>query len=143
MLEQDVRGGFRLLVEQMMGAQGDRYACHEIVWQPTIDAITGEPRLTAEFNFVPPWFFEATTGRLRFIQHYFGTVFGNERRPSFEGFEPQRCLKEIIRKADPEQGTDLAPLKPTDPEQVAPYIEMFNEPKAQETVMRALFAVLV
>lgn len=77
-LEQDTRGGFRLLVEQMMAAQGDRYAVHEIVYQPTIDPVSGAPRLTAEFNYVPPWFFEATTGHLRFIRHYFGSVFGEE-----------------------------------------------------------------
>jgi phage gp29-like protein len=80
-MEQDIRGKFRLLVEQMMQAIGDRYAVHEIVWQPSIDSITGEPRLTAEFNYVPVWFFEATTGKLRFIQHYFGTIMGEEMAP--------------------------------------------------------------
>ncbi len=80
-MEQNIRGKFRLLVEQMMQAIGDRYAVHEIVWQPSIDSITGEPRLTAEFNYVPVWFFEATTGKLRFIQHYFGTIMGEEMAP--------------------------------------------------------------
>lgn len=77
-LEQDQRGGFRLLVQQMMEAVGYRYAIHEIVWQPSVDPQTNQPRLTAAFNFVPLWFFEATTGKLRFIQHYFGTILGED-----------------------------------------------------------------
>lgn len=56
------RGGFKLLVRQMMDAVGKKYAAHEIVWKP-------EPgRITAEFRFVPLWFFENTTGKLRFLQ---------------------------------------------------------------------------
>jgi phage gp29-like protein len=77
-LEQDIRGGFRLLVRQMMEAQGMRYSAHEIIWQPTIDKRTNQPRLTATFNFVPVWFFEATTGKLRFVSKYFGTIMGED-----------------------------------------------------------------
>ena len=77
-LEQDVNGGFRLLVEQMMSAIGERYAVHEIVWKPTVDPITNQPRLTAQLIFVPVWFFEATTGKLRFIRQYIGSVMGEE-----------------------------------------------------------------
>ena len=80
-LEQDQVGGARLLIKQMMEAQYYRYAVHEIVWRPSIDAITGEPRLTADFNFVPLWFFESTVGHLRFIRRYFGSIMGDELEP--------------------------------------------------------------
>ncbi len=61
-LEQNHRGGFSLLVEQMMDAVGKRYALHEIVWEPA-----GGKRLTATFRFAPLWFFENRLGRLRFL----------------------------------------------------------------------------
>jgi phage gp29-like protein len=55
------RGGFPLLVRQMMDAVGKRYAVHEIIWKPEASG------LTAEFRFVPLWFFENSTGKLRFL----------------------------------------------------------------------------
>jgi len=61
-LDENERGGFALLARQMMDAVGKRYAVHEIVWD-TSDA--GRPR--AQFRFVPLWFFENRTGRLRFL----------------------------------------------------------------------------
>ncbi|MDP0496139.1 MAG: DUF935 family protein [Verrucomicrobiota bacterium JB024] len=69
-------GGFSLLVRQMMDAVGKRYAVHEIVWQPVRRATnqeTDEPELpatllTAQFRFVPLWFMENRTGRLRFLE---------------------------------------------------------------------------
>lgn len=60
-LMQDKRGGVSLLIRQMMHSVGHRYAVHEIVWDPSGDD------LTAEFRFVPLQFFEATTGRLRYL----------------------------------------------------------------------------
>lgn len=60
-LDEDERGGMRLLIEQMLSAIGNRWAAHEIVWQPRSDG------LTAEFRFVPLQFFEHRTGRLRFL----------------------------------------------------------------------------
>lgn len=62
-LDGNMRGGFSLLVQQMMDAVGKRYAVHEIVWQPKGGG------LSAEFRFVPLWFFENTTGRLRFLEN--------------------------------------------------------------------------
>lgn len=53
--------GFSLLVEQMLHAVGFRYAVHEILWRPSPEG------LTAEFNYVPLWFFENITGKLRFL----------------------------------------------------------------------------
>jgi phage gp29-like protein len=69
-------GGFSLLVRQMMDAVGKRYAVHEIVWQPvrrSAEQDAGEPELpttllTAQFRFVPLWFMENRTGRLRFLE---------------------------------------------------------------------------
>ena len=55
-------GGFALLTRQMMDAVGKGYAVHEIVWQPQADG-----SLTARLAFVPLWFFENRTGRLRFL----------------------------------------------------------------------------
>jgi len=57
------RGGVSLLIRQMMDAVGKKYAVHEIVWEPSADG------LTATFYFVPLWFFEHTTSRLRYLEH--------------------------------------------------------------------------
>jgi len=68
-LDENERGGFQLMVRQMMDAVGKRYAIHEIVWRP-------EPsgRLSAELRFVPLWCFENTTGKLRFNPNEFGST---------------------------------------------------------------------
>lgn len=65
-LDANNRGGFSLLLQQMMDAVGKRYAVHEIVWAP---GGAGEQALSAEFRFVPLWYFENTTGRLRFLEN--------------------------------------------------------------------------
>jgi len=61
-LDENERGGFPLLARQMMDAVGKRYAVHEIVWERV-----GSDRMRAELRFVPLWFFENRTGRLRFL----------------------------------------------------------------------------
>jgi hypothetical protein len=74
-LRGDERGGFQLLVYQMMDAVGKGFAVHEILWKPVVTPYKPEGRtpripsslLTAEFRFVPLWYFECTTGRLRFV----------------------------------------------------------------------------
>src|SRR5436190_10809490 len=63
-IDSNERGGFSLLVRQMMDAVGKRYAAHEIVWRPKADGT-----LTASFRFVPLSFFENTTGQLRFLEN--------------------------------------------------------------------------
>lgn len=68
-LEQDQRGGVRLMVKQMMDAVGKRYAAHEIRWVPQPDG-----SLEAQLTFVPLWFFEARTGRLRFLEQPYATA---------------------------------------------------------------------
>jgi phage gp29-like protein len=62
-LEQNTRGGVALLIRQMMRAVGDKFSVHEIVWRPDVDL------LTAEFRFVPLWFFENRTGQLRYLPY--------------------------------------------------------------------------
>ncbi len=61
-LEADQRGGVSLLLRQMMDAMGKRYSVHEIVWRPDAGG-----SLTADLIWAPLWFFEARTGRLRFL----------------------------------------------------------------------------
>jgi phage gp29-like protein len=69
------RGAFGLLVKQMMDAIGKKYAVHEIIFK-TNEHFTPSlyPKLTASFRFVPLWFFENTTGNLRFLENDYGTV---------------------------------------------------------------------
>jgi len=74
-IDQNERGEVSLLVRQMMDAVGKRYAVHEIVWKP--DGIS----ITAEFRFAPLWFFENTTGKLRYISTQ-GSVYGVDMDPS-------------------------------------------------------------
>ena len=63
-LQQDARGGMALLIRQMMRAVGDRYSVHEVIWRPQDDGT-----LSAELRWIPPWFFEARTGKLRFLPY--------------------------------------------------------------------------
>jgi phage gp29-like protein len=56
------RGGFALLVRQMMESVSFQYANHHLVWKPSRD------RLDCSFEYVPLQFFENRTGLLRFCQ---------------------------------------------------------------------------
>jgi phage gp29-like protein len=56
----NVRSGMSGLIRQLMDAILQRYAVHEIVWQP------GDDGLTAELRRVPIYFFENRSGRLRY-----------------------------------------------------------------------------
>ena len=60
-LELEEKGGMRLLFQQIMDAYGKGYAAHHIIWKPTRAA------LNAELVKVPSWFFEVTTGQLKFL----------------------------------------------------------------------------
>lgn len=70
-IEQDERGDFTLLLQQMMDAVGMRYAVHEIVWEPRGND------LSATFWRVPLAFFEGTTGRLRFLRSV-NSIYGED-----------------------------------------------------------------
>lgn len=60
-IDPDQAGEVNLLLENMMDAKAKGYSMHEIIWQPQ------QGYLTAQLNFVPLWFFERRTGRLRFL----------------------------------------------------------------------------
>jgi phage gp29-like protein len=66
-IDRNVRGGFSMLLHQMMDAALKRYAVHEIVWKPIGDEANS---LSATFVFVPLWFFENRTGSLRFCGNF-------------------------------------------------------------------------
>jgi len=74
-VEQNRRGGVQLLIQQMMRAVGDRFSVHEIIWKPDVDL------LTAEFRFVPLWFFEGRSGKLRFLP-FEGATTGIDLEPA-------------------------------------------------------------
>ena len=73
-LKPDQIGGLSLLVRQMRDADCKYYAVHELVWQP--DAAG----LTAQFVFCPLWWFEGTTGKLRYMDSEF-QVYGRDMLP--------------------------------------------------------------
>ena len=80
-VDQNQKGGLVLLIEQMMDSVGKKYAVHEIVWQPSSGQSADDSGLlTATFRFVPLWFFENRTGRLRFL----------DKDSSFEGVELEK-----------------------------------------------------
>lgn len=62
-LNENERGGLRLLLQHVMTAVGLRYAAFELIWKP---AATGQ--ITAEIKFLPLQFFENTSGRLRYLR---------------------------------------------------------------------------
>ncbi len=74
-IDQDELGGVSLLLRQMMDAKGKRYSVHNIQWRPMVSG-----GYTATFWHTPLWFFENTTGRMRFLQDPFNTV-GVEMEP--------------------------------------------------------------
>lgn len=66
-LDRDERGGFKMLVKQMMRAVSFRWAVHHIVWQPRSDGT-----LRAMFQYLPLWLFENKEGALRFRADVYG-----------------------------------------------------------------------
>lgn len=73
-------GGVALLVRQMMDAIGKKYAVHEIIFEPheisndekiskfpLLSRTAPSVLLTATFRFVPLWFFENRTGKLKLL----------------------------------------------------------------------------
>ena len=63
-VELEESGGMRLLVQQIMDAYGKGYGAHHIVWQPS------RGKISAKLVKVPTWFFEVTTGRMKFLPHF-------------------------------------------------------------------------
>ena len=60
-VELEEAGGMRLLVQQIMDGYGKGYAAHHIIWKPSRSG------LKAELVKVPTWFFEVTTGKMKFL----------------------------------------------------------------------------
>ncbi len=61
-IDQNLQAGIKSVFGQMMKAKQFKYATHELIWLPSPDG------LTARFNYIPPWFFENRTGKLRFLE---------------------------------------------------------------------------
>lgn len=62
-IDRNKRGCVPMLLRQMMLAVDNKFSVHEIVWKPSPSG------LSAELRYVPLWFFENRTGRLRFLEH--------------------------------------------------------------------------
>lgn len=60
-VEAEEQGGMRLLVFQIMDAYGKGYSAHHTIWKPGVNG------LSAELVKVPTWFFEVTTGRMKYL----------------------------------------------------------------------------
>ena len=63
----DVKGGIRKLIKQMLDARSLGWSIHEI----TVSYTGGKPQLT--LTQAPLWWFESTTGRLRYLETNYGT----------------------------------------------------------------------
>lgn len=66
-VELEEMGGMRLLVQQIMDGYGKGYAAHHIIWKPKRN------KLHAELIKVPTWFFEVTTGKMKYLQSHAAT----------------------------------------------------------------------
>lgn len=71
-LDRDQRGGLSLLLRQMGDAIGKKYAVHELCWNP-VQTSEGW-QMEVECRFAPLWFFENTTGEMRFIRDNGGST---------------------------------------------------------------------
>jgi phage gp29-like protein len=71
-IDLDTRGGFRLLANQVMDGYGKGWSTHHLVWKPSAKS------LGLEAVQVPLWFWEATEGKLRFLESY-SSVRGVDR----------------------------------------------------------------
>ena len=71
-VDQNERGGFRMLVMQMMSAVGFKYSAHKIEFFRSGDS------LSAKFTHHPLWLFENTEGRLRILEREGQLTKGDE-----------------------------------------------------------------
>lgn len=73
--DRNERGDRHLLLKQASSSFAFRYALHHFVWKPVpgkmieagMEGAQPVPALTAEMEYVPLWYFENTTGTLRFL----------------------------------------------------------------------------
>lgn len=61
-IDLNLKAGLPMLLDQMMNSRGYRWAVHELIMQPSPQG------LTCRFNWIPLWFFENRTGKLRFLE---------------------------------------------------------------------------
>ena len=62
-LDGDLRGGMATFAGLAAKCIGHFWSAFEVLWKPTPEG------LTAQMNYVPLWFFEKRTGKLRFLPH--------------------------------------------------------------------------
>ena len=67
----NVKKGLPHLFDRMLEDVGHKYSHFEIIWIPGVDE-SGQPTLTARFNWIPLWFFETRTGASRFLLQDYG-----------------------------------------------------------------------
>ena len=84
----NVRGGMPMLLDFALNALGHKYATFEVIWKPTPDG-----DLTAQFNFIPLWFFENRTGKLRFLTMDYSIDGTAMRDGSFVTFTGQGLME--------------------------------------------------
>ncbi|MEO7933216.1 MAG: DUF935 family protein [Chthoniobacterales bacterium] len=71
--DKNERGGKELVLKHMMRADSYYYAVQHIIWNPEpgkmidVEGSTPVPVITATLEYVPLWYFENTTGTLRFL----------------------------------------------------------------------------
>ena len=71
--DRNERGGRERLIEHMMRAESFLYAVQHLVWKPQpgkmieVEGSAPVPVITAQIEYVPLWYFENTTGTLRFL----------------------------------------------------------------------------
>lgn len=82
--DRNEHGGKERLIAQMMRADSFQYAVHHFIWKPrpgqTVEVEGAEPApvIAAELEYVPLWYFENTTGTLRFLPFGGFGVIGDE-----------------------------------------------------------------
>lgn len=74
--DRNITGGFGDVVEYIMRAVGDQYSAQHILWKPS-----GNGKITAEFEYVPLFFFENYTGKLRYLGPMGMGINGEELSP--------------------------------------------------------------
>lgn len=63
----DMEGGVRLLIEQILGAQSQKFAACHLEWRYLPATRFGRASYTLRSTRIPTWWTECSTGRLRFL----------------------------------------------------------------------------
>lgn len=73
-IKRDERGGIRTLIRQQCEAVGYAWSVHDVTWEPSTEGIT------ATLTQMPLYWFEHTTGQLRFLDSDF-QLYGRDLEP--------------------------------------------------------------